>query len=501
MQGSLPTAGRVVTTLVTALGFGYIAEAIFSWRAENLANFTLYILTGIAAALLMRWRGHGQTSFSVNLFLVPLGIVELTLPETILLAVIGATLCAVARRGVRWMREPFTLLANEATAAAAAFFAYHSLIPGGSRTAAVRLFLSGAAYFVSRTFPSALLTATRDGRRIGATWRQDHFWSFPFFLVGASAAGFLSIRNAFVHWEACLLTAPVLYVLYRAHRSREADLIALQQRTQELEAARAVAEAANQAKNQFLANISHEFRTPMNGIIGMTEVALDGDLPLEVRDSLETVKGCADSLLRLLNEVLDFSKIDAGKLELEHLAFRLRERVGIACRSCAPIAFKKGVELHWHVDEDVPDALAGDPWRLAQIIINLLGNAVKFTPEGEVKLSVSVETRLPDRVTLHFLVKDTGIGIPADKQRDIFKAFTQADNSMTRKYGGTGLGLAICSRLVEKMSGRTWVESEPGVGSAFHFTCQFALHSTSEDSTSASETITPPAAQAMGSSS
>jgi two-component system, sensor histidine kinase and response regulator len=146
------------------------------------------------------------------------------------------------------------------------------------------------------------------------------------------------------------------------------------------------------------------------------------------------------------------------------------------------------------VQEDVPDALVGDPWRLSQIIINLLGNAVKFTPQGEVKLGVSVETRLPDRITLHFVVKDTGIGIPADKQRDIFKAFTQADNSMTRKYGGTGLGLAICSRLVEKMSGRTWVESEPGVGSTFHFTSQFALRGASGDATSAS-------AQAMGSSS
>lgn len=469
------TAGRVVAAFITGLGFAYIAEAIVFWHSDNLTNFVLYLLTGVAAAMFMHRRGSDDTDFSVNLFLVPLGIVELGLPETILLSVAGAAVSVlVSKRDDRTLGS-LMLFANEATAAAAASFAYHSLIPGAGRTAAVRLFLGSSAYFVTRTFPKAVLTATSQGRRIGKTWKEDHFWSFPFYLVGASAAGFLSIRNAFVHWEACLLIAPVLYVLYRAHLARAANVALLQQRTRELEAARIEAEGASRAKSEFLANISHELRTPMNGIVGMTAVALEGELPLELRDYLETVKGCADSLLRLLNELLDFSKIEAGKLELEPLPFSLRAQMETACRPFLPAAANKGVKLHWQVSDEVPDALVGDSWRLTQVLTNLLGNAMKFTTEGEVKVGVALSARRPDRATLHFVVQDTGIGVPPDKQSAIFEAFTQADGSMSRTYGGTGLGLAICSRLVEKMGGRIWVESEPCAGSAFHFTCEFAL--------------------------
>lgn len=469
------SAGRVVATLITVLGFAYIADAIVSWHTGNPITFVLYVLTGVVAAIFMRRKGSDQTGFSVNLFLVPLGIVELTLLETILLAVSGAVGSTVASKKSLWTRDSVLQLANEATAAAAASFAYHSLVPGGGRTAAVRLFLGSAAYFVTRTFPKAVLTATSQGRRIGKTWKEDHFWSLPFYLVGASTAGFMSVRNAFVHWEACLLTVPVLYVLYRAHVTREANVALLQQRTQELEAAKIEAEAASRAKSQFLANISHELRTPMNGIVGMTAVALENDMPPELRDYLETVKGCADSLLRLLNELLDFAKIEAGKLELEHVAFDLRQQLDVTCRPFLAMAESKGVDLHWQVREDVPDILVGDSWRLGQVIVNLLSNALKFTPAGEVKLIVSMQDWTPDQATLKFVVQDTGIGIPAAKQSAVFEAFTQADGSMSRNYGGTGLGLAICSRLVEKMDGRIWLESEPGVGSAFHFTSRFAL--------------------------
>jgi two-component system, sensor histidine kinase and response regulator len=274
--------------------------------------------------------------------------------------------------------------------------------------------------------------------------------------------------------EACLLTVPVFYVLYRAHQTREAYVALLLQRAEELEAAKISAETANHTKSEFLASVSHELRTPMNGIIGMTAVALDQGPPAEIQDCLETVKECADSLLRLLNELLDFSKIELGEVELEHVAFGLRERLDDACRPFSFAAADKGVKLEWAVSENVPDALVGDSWRLAQVITNLLGNALKFTPAGEVRLNVSALSCTPYRATLHFSVEDTGIGIPASKQGVIFEAFTQADGSMSRKYGGTGLGLAICSRLVEKMGGRIWVESEPGVGSAFHFTCDFA---------------------------
>ena len=468
-------AGRLVATLVTVLGFAYIADAIVFWRTGNPINFLLYMMTGVAAAIFMSRKGPAQSDFSVNLFLVPLGIVELTMPETILLAVSGAAASIVASKQPLWKRDSAIQLAHEATSAAAASFAYHSLILGGGQTAAIRLFLSSAAYFVSRTFPDAVLTATSQGRRIGRTWQEDHFWSLPFYLVGASTAGFISVRNAFVHWEACLLTVPVLYVLYRAHAMREANVALLQQSAQELEAARIAAEGASRAKSQFLANISHELRTPMNGIVGMTAVALESDMSAELRDYLETVKECADSLLRLLNELLDFAKIEAGKLELEHVAFELRRNVEVTCRPFMALAATKGVKLQWEVGEDVPETLVGDAWRLGQVIVNLLGNALKFTSAGEVKLFVSISDATSHRATLKFVVQDTGIGIPADQQNAVFEAFTQADGSMRRNYGGTGLGLAICRRLVEKMDGRIWLESEPGVGSAFHFTCCFAL--------------------------
>jgi signal transduction histidine kinase len=207
----------------------------------------------------------------------------------------------------------------------------------------------------------------------------------------------------------------------------------------------------------------------------MTAVALESDMPPQLRDYLETVKESADSLLRLLNELLDFAKIDAGKVDLENASFRLRQQLTGACRPLLAIAANKGLELHCHVQPDVPELLVGDSWRLRQVITNLLGNALKFTHKGEVRLTVSTQLATAEAVTLEFAVQDTGIGIPIEKQQIIFDAFTQADGSMVRDYGGTGLGLAICSRLVEKMGGRIWVESDPGAGSTFHFTCRLAL--------------------------
>ncbi|HYL76008.1 MAG TPA: ATP-binding protein [Bryobacteraceae bacterium] len=243
----------------------------------------------------------------------------------------------------------------------------------------------------------------------------------------------------------------------------------------EMRRAKEAAEAASKAKSEFLANMSHELRTPMNGIIGMTELALDSPLSAEVQDCLETVKSCADSLLGLLNDTLDFSKIEAGKLDLCSVAFRLCELVDKTCKPFGFAAAAKDVRIGWNIHRDIPDNLVGDPGRLAQVLVNLLGNALKFTEKGEVSLQVRLEEYRGELAELHFVVEDTGIGIPPDKQDMIFQAFTQADGSTTRKYGGTGLGLTICSSLVKMMGGRIWVESQPGRGSAFHFTAQFQL--------------------------
>lgn len=260
-----------------------------------------------------------------------------------------------------------------------------------------------------------------------------------------------------------------------AHANRELNHLVLQleEKSRQLEESMLRVEQASRAKGEFLANVSHEIRTPMNAVLGMTELALDTSLTREQRRYLETVRAAANSLLLIINDVLDFSKIEAGKLELNPVAFRLRDSLGGMLKTLALRAHEKRLELAYHVLESVPDFLLGDVVRLRQVILNLVGNAIKFTSEGEIVVRVATERKSGEEVLLHFTVSDTGMGIPADKQKTIFEAFAQADGSMTRRYGGTGLGLSISSQLVTMMGGRIWVESEPDRGSTFHFSGKF----------------------------
>jgi CheY-like chemotaxis protein len=248
----------------------------------------------------------------------------------------------------------------------------------------------------------------------------------------------------------------------------------VEQQNWEIERLLTEAQQASRLKSEFLANMSHEIRTPMNGILGMTDLVLTTPLAEEQRDYLETARLSATSLLTILNDVLDFSKIEAGRLDLNPIDFSLRRCVNETCKMLRIGALEKGLALECKVGADVPDDLVGDPDRLRQTLFNLIGNAVKFTAKGGVYLIVERDSTEAG-ATLRFAVRDTGIGIPRDKQQLIFEAFRQADGSTTRKYGGTGLGLAISSRLVDLMGGKIHVESETGRGSTFFFTAHFGL--------------------------
>ena len=461
-------------------------------------NQSLFYLACLIAALLtsaLKVSLPGiKGTMSVAYLFVLFSLTQFTFSETVLLG-LGTVLVQSLWRPQRRVRvvEVLFSASSVAIAIAAAYLVYNP--PASTAWASVppslRLIAVAGVYFFVNTFSVAVAIGVTTHKKIAGVWRESHLWSLPYYLLGASlvAAARYFIPRYGVRIP--LLMAPVIYAVYGTfriyikrledERKHARELVAMHERTIEvLEASRKKAEEAARLKSEFLANMSHEVRTPMNGIIGMIDLAADTAEASERNEYLVTARDCAHSLLRILNDILDFSKIEAGKLAFERVRFSIPALLREIVRTFQGSADEKNLVLDYHVSPEIPDAVIGDPVRLRQVLSNLVGNAIKFTPHGKVTILAAREPVSVSECKLRFSVSDTGIGISKEAQEKIFQPFVQADGSTTRQYGGTGLGLAIASQLVEMSGGCISVESEPGRGSVFQFTWQVENDSAGE---------------------
>ena len=472
-------------SLVIALGCTAAFHSLFPWYSEHPRLYAILLSCALVTSSLKVSLPGLSGTISVGYIFVLLSITCLSLPETTLLAIGSCLLQCLwkPKRKVRIVEVVFTA-ASVATATYLSYGLYHAFTSSRTNQALSILSLLAATtvYFALSTFSIAgviVLTERRGG--VVQVWKSGYVWSLPYYLLGASVIGLVELFAPRVGVQLPLAALPVIYGVYRTFRlymARLADekkhaqeLVAMHERTiAVLEGAKAKAEEAARVKTEFLANMSHEFRTPMNGILGMIDLALDTEEPVERRDYLETARDSASSLLRILSDVLDFSNIEAGKLDIQNSSVDPRSLVRDVVESIRPTAVSKHLKLVCEIADSVPPSVLTDSVRLHQILENLVDNAVKFTLQGQVSVRLMVEpTAGGTGDQLRFYVSDTGIGIPAERQKEIFQPFVQADGSSTRTFGGTGLGLAIVTQLVHLLGGEVSLESEVGRGTTFTF--------------------------------